>query len=119
ASESPLAHLQAQNARTDRRHDRRALSVEELRRLIQTAHEGPVRFRISGAERAIIYQLAVESGLRANELRSRTRGSFDLDAAEPTVTVEAAYSKRRREDTLPLRPAMAAHLKAHLDRKSV
>ena len=98
--------------RTDRRHDRRALSVEELRRLIQAAQDGPVRFGISGAERAIVYRLAVESGLRANELRSLTCGSFDLDADEPSVTVEAAYSKRRREDQLPLRPrnATSSHL---------
>src|SRR5262245_45863840 len=117
AGESPLAHLQGQNVRTDRRHDRRALSVEELRRLIQAAQVGPVRFGISGAERAIVYRLAVESGLRANELRSLTRGSFNLEGEEPSVTVEAAYSKRRREDQLPLRPETAALLRPHLANK--
>ena len=40
-SESPLDHLQGQNVRTDRRHDRRALSVEELRRLLAAAEQGP------------------------------------------------------------------------------
>ena len=31
-----------------------------------------------------------------------TPESFDLDSQEPTVTVEAGYSKRRRADTQPL-----------------
>jgi integrase len=103
--------------RTDRRHDRRALTIEELRRLLAAAQTGPERFGIGGAERALVYRLAVESGLRANELRSLTRGSFDLDTEEPAVTVEAAYSKRRRADQLPLRPETAALLGQHLANK--
>ncbi len=43
--------------------------------------------------------------------------SFDLDGARPTVTVLAAYSKRRREDVLPLRPDTAAELRDLLGRK--
>ena len=65
ASETPLAHLQGQIVRTDRRHDRRALSVEELRRLLAAAQKGPERFGLGWAERAIVYRLAAESGLRA------------------------------------------------------
>jgi len=58
--------------------------------------------------------VAVETGLRAGELRSLTRASFDLAGTPPTVAVEAAYSKRRRRDVLPLRSDMAATLKASL-----
>src|SRR5262249_50698710 len=47
-------------------------------------------------------------------LRSLTRDSFAVDAELPTVTVEAAYSKHRREDTLPLRPALVADLRPFL-----
>ena len=63
-----------------------------------------------GEGQAMLYRLAVETGLRAGELRSLTRSSFDLDGNPPTVTVAAAYSKRRREDTLPLRPELAKEL---------
>ena len=56
----------------------------------------------------------METGLRAGELRSLTRASFDLDAEPPTVTVAAAYSKRRRDDTLILRPELADDLRAYL-----
>ena len=112
ASESPVAHLDGLNVKTDRRHDRRALTVEELHRLLATTHDGPTRRGMTGPERAMLYRLAVETGLRAGELRSLTRASFQLDGDQPTVTVAAAYSKRRREDTLPLRPELAEDLSA-------
>ena len=57
------------------------------------------------------------TGLRAGELRSLSRSSFTLDGEGPTVTIAAAYDKRRREDTLPLRPGTAALIKQHLGGK--
>ena len=118
ASESPVAHLNGLNVRTDRRHDRRALSVEEIRWLLETTRSEPERFGMTGPQRAILYRLAIETGLRAGELASLTRVSFDLDGATPTVTVLAAYSKHRREDTLPLRSDTAAELRGLLARKA-
>ncbi len=101
-TQSPVEYLEGLNVRTDRRHDRRALSVDEARRLIDETGRGPERFGMTGAERALLYRLAIETGLRANELRTLTRGSFEL-GENPVVVVKAAYSKRRREDRLPLR----------------
>jgi len=117
ASQSPLEHLRNLNVATDRRHDRRELSVDEVRRLLWATYHGPSRYGLTGPERALVYRLAVESGLRANELRSLTRASFDFRTDPPTVTVEAGSSKRRRRDTLPLRRDTAAELKAHLGHK--
>ncbi len=114
ASESPLDYLDALNPRTDRRHQRRALSVDECRNLIAAAMNGPVCFGMRGPERALLYRLDLETGLRAAELGSLTRSSFRLDGEKPTVTVLAAYSKHRREDVLPLREATAAELALHL-----
>ena len=110
AAESPLSCLGLLNARTDRRHDRRALSNGELVTLLDTARNGATRFRMSGPDRARLYQLAVETGLRASELRSLSWESFDLYGCPPTVTVRAAYSKHRRDDTLPLKASTAAML---------
>ena len=117
ASESPVAHLGGLNVKTDRRHDRRALDVEETRWLLDTTRQGPERYGMSGTERATLYRLAVESGLRAGELASLTRASFALDGDRPTVTVQAGYSKHRREDVLPLRPDTAGDLREFLSRK--
>ena len=114
APENRLAHLQGFNVRTDRRHDRRALSADELRRLVTAAATGPIRHGMDGPARAMLYQLAVETGLRAGELRSLSRASFDLDTRPATVTVRAAYSKRRREDVLPLRAGLAERLRTFL-----
>jgi len=67
------------------------------------------KFGMSGHQRTMLYQLAIETGLRANELRSLTVGSFDFK--NNIVTVEAAYNKHRRQDKLPLKPGTAAELK--------
>jgi len=117
ALENPLAHLDGLNVKTDRRRDRRALTVDELRGLLDAARRGPERHGMAGAERELLYWLAVESGLRSNELRSLTRASFALDAEPHTVTVDAAYSKHRRQDTLALRPALATALRDFLAAK--
>ncbi len=114
ATENPLAHLQGVNARMDRRHDRRAMSLDELRWLLDTTGTAAERFGMTGEERAMLYRLAVETGLRAGELRSLMRGSFHLEGDEPSVSIEAAYAKNRRHDTLPLRPDTTAVVVAHL-----
>ncbi len=115
ASENPVKHLQRINARADRRVVRRALSADECRALL--AHTETSTTTIGGMvgrDRAMLYRVALESGLRWAELRSLTRGSFTLNGVKPTVTVSAAYSKHRREDTLPLRPETAEVLTAYL-----
>jgi len=109
-ADDPVAHLDALNVRTDRRHDRRALAAVELRALLDTTRTGPERFGMPAEARYWLYRVAVETGLRANELRTLTRANFRLDGDAPTVTVAAAYSKHRRQDTLPLRPTTAAEL---------
>ncbi len=113
-SENLMVGLRKLNPRTDQRHQRRALTVDELRWLLETTRRGPERKGMSGIERALLYRVAVETGLRASELRSLTRASFKLDGEHPTVTVEAAYSKHRREDVLPLRADTAADLRDFL-----
>ena len=118
ASESPVAHLDGLNVRTDRRHDRRALTVDELRWLLDVTGKGPDRRGMNGEARSMLYRLAVESGLRANELRSLTRASFiDLDGDKPMVRVAAGYSKHRRADELPLRAETAGKLAVFLSAK--
>ncbi len=110
-AESPVGHLMKLNERLDRRRVRRALSESELAKLITATFDAPKRYGMTGPERAMAYRFAAETGLRASEIRSLTLASFELDGNPPTVTVAAAYSKHRRDDTLLLRPSMAAELK--------
>jgi len=114
AREDALVHLAGYNVQLDRRHDRRALTDDELARLIRAAEKGQKVRAMTGPERAMLYQLAVGTGFRANELRSLTPESFDLDADPPTVTVQAGYSKRRRMDVQPIRCDLADLLRPWL-----
>lgn len=117
AHDDPLVHLSMLNARIDRRHDRRALSVEEFSRLVEAAATGPEVVCLSGPDRAMMYILSAWTGYRKGEIGSLTKRSIRLDDNPPTVTVAAAYSKRKRQDTQVLHPELAARLRAWLATK--
>ena len=106
----PLLGIQKFNEATDRRLVRRELTPDEFTWLVQCTRGAGPRFGLDGQARAMLYQLAAGTGLRSGELRSLTRASFNLTANPPTARVAAGHSKRRREDTLPLHPALAGEL---------
>jgi integrase len=110
-----LAPLSRESDETDRRHIRRVLSPADFDRLIVTTQRGPDRWKLTGPERALLYLLAATTGLRASELASLTPSSFRWDTKPPTVTVEAAYSKRRRRDTIPLHSGLVKALRVMID----
>lgn len=112
APESPIAYMQQENEDVDRRRVRRAFTVEELCRLIDTTLREKERYGMPGPVRVLLYLVAVETGLRAKELRSLTWNHFDLEADCPTVTIRAEDAKNRKEATLPLRAATTALLRA-------
>ncbi|HEX5104775.1 MAG TPA: site-specific integrase, partial [Pirellulaceae bacterium] len=114
----PLATLEALNEATDRRRQRRELMPTELAQLIETtANRTLPEHRFIGPDRAMLYCLAVGTGFRASELRSLTPGSFDLDGNPATVTVAAAYSKRRRDDVQPISRSLAGLIRSWLEGK--
>jgi integrase len=83
-------------------HGRRALSENEIRRLLEAALSGPTRYGMTGFLRYALYRLLLETGLRRGEAKSLTVSSFDLKAR--TVTVLAAHSRKTKERTVqPLR----------------
>jgi integrase len=94
--DDPLAGVTGYNAKEDRRHDRRTLGVDDLRRLIEAAHNGVPYRRMTGPARALCYRLAVATGLRYSEIKSITPESFDFRGSPAHVTVEAGYTKKRR-----------------------
>jgi len=114
ALEDALAHLSALNTKTDIRRERRTLEPEEIALLIKATRTGTDFRGLSGEDRAVLYHVAVTTGLRASELASLTSKSFDLSTSPPMVTVEAAYSKHRRQDSLPLRTDVADVLRRYL-----
>ena len=111
---SPLEHLSCIK-QTEKRRQRRAITVDEVRRLLTVTQAAPERYGLTGAVRALLYRLAIESGLRASELRSLTKSSFSF--TDCTVTLQAGYSKRKRQDVLPLRPDTAIEIEKMLAQK--
>jgi len=108
---NPLDNLSMLNTSVDRRHDRRPLSQDEFSRLVKVAESGPPIEYICGVDRAMLYILAAWTGLRRGELGSLTLKNFKLDGNPPTVTVEAAYSKHRREDNQVLHPEVVSQFR--------
>lgn len=114
-SMNPLVGMQRMNAETDVRHRRRALTPEEFTRLVTSARESRIKIQgYSAEQRARVYLVAYYTGLRRKELSTLTPESFDLTASQPTLTVEAAASKRRREDTLPIHADLLGNLREWL-----
>ena len=111
--EDILRNLRKVNAKTDIKRVRRAFTSEELRLLVETTQQSRRKLRgLTPSDRAILYLLAAYTGLRASELGSLTVDSIDLEAK--TITVKAAYSKRRREDVLPLHGSLLKPLEDFL-----
>ena len=82
--------------------ERRALTLQEARRLLEVAP--PVR--------RLIYVLALSTGLRRAELDSLVWGDVHLDLEMPYLRVRAAHTKNRKEAFLPLIPQAAQILRA-------
>lgn len=118
-NEDHLRDLDLVDAERDRKRYRRALTPKELDALVKAANANPKvtlenRRTTTAPNRGLLYQLAAGTGFRAKELRSLTRDSFDLSAKPPTVTVQAAYSKRGRRDTQPISDRLAAILRPYV-----
>ena len=116
-NDDSLRSLRLLNGNADRKRIRRALSSDELKRLIATTRKSGVSLLgLSPEDRSMLYTLAAYTGLRASELKSLTKASFDLKAG--TICVQAAYSKRRRNDVLPLHASLIPMLKRWIVKKS-
>ncbi len=114
---NPLIALKTPSPKTDRKLERRALHPDEWP-LLRAATEAspPKPCGITGPERAMLYELAIQTGLRSNELRNLTAGKLHLDADPPFVIVGAGTAKNRKQArqyiTKSLRERLASHVKS-------
>ena len=107
----PFLSLKRQNVELDVRRKRRALDDEEIVKLIDSARQSGKRLQgYDGEQRARLYLFSCLTGLRKSEIASLSPPSFRLTGDEPTVTVEAACSKHRRTDVLPLHPMLVGEV---------
>jgi integrase len=118
-AENPVADLTCMKVtEADRRRRRRPLGDEELTLLLAAARKSSEPFMgLLGPDRAMLYLVAANTGLRASELASLMPESFELDAAQPMVRCRAGYTKNRQEAELPLRQDLVAALRPWLASK--
>ena len=130
-----LAELKPLCEEADRRRVRRALTPEEAGRLVDAARTRAVaragvlhprakperreraertlaKMTRLGETRALIYLLALGTGLRRGELSRVRRCDIDLEGAR--ITIPAASAKSRRAQVVDLHPALVDALRAHL-----
>jgi integrase len=139
---NPFDAVPKANEKADPRRQRRAMSENELARLLSVARERPLldaltvrkglrkgeryahvrpevreRLKQLGRERALIYKTLVLTGLRKSELASLTVSQLCLDDALPYLSLDAADEKNREGNDLPLRDDLAADLRNWLAEK--
>jgi integrase len=137
---NPFAGLPRANEAADRRRERRALTMEEIGKLLKAAEERPLyermlitrgkdkgqlRAKISeqtkramlrvGRDRAMFYRIAIYTGLRVGEIASLTLAGVHLDAQPPHVTLHARHDKARRGARQPLPDDLAHAIRQYLD----
>ena len=103
---NPLASVQKVETRGRETVKRRALSPDELQRLLT----------ISG-HRSTAYLLAATTGLRRGEIKALVWEDVTLDAPKPFLTVRASTTKNRRSATIPLVESLASALRQLKARK--
>ncbi|MCA9317668.1 MAG: tyrosine-type recombinase/integrase, partial [Planctomycetes bacterium] len=123
----PLAPLALRNVAADRRHVRRALTSDEAGSLLAAARARPLRkareigkvtearrakLEALGDARAVLYALAMGTGLRRGELQRLRWADLALAPDRAAVTVRADSAKSRREQVVPLRADLAEQLVA-------
>ena len=89
--------------------ERRALTPAEIEVLFHYTRLAGSNFKLCGEERVLLYRFAIETGLRADEIRSLTRLSFDFKRR--TVSVACTDTKNKKPAVLPLKAAMAEAIK--------
>ncbi len=118
-SANPFQKLPKFDEDSDRRQPRRALTMDELGRLMEAARNAPGRpklkdagkdsrpaQRLSGAGRADLYAILAGTGLRMEETRLLLVSDLYLDAIVPGIDLRPEVTKSRRAEFIPLHPGL-------------
>lgn len=123
----PFAIIRPLNEAVDRRYDRRALTGEEVQRLVEAARRRPLeeargyrtkagvspeeerRLRARGEARALIYAFAAGTGLRRGEMQGLRW--MDVDLEDGQVRIPAPIAKAKKNQSVPLRKELGEWLK--------
>lgn len=114
----PLARVTKPGVAEDRRRERRMLLPTEWVWLSHATLQSGEQFGMPASERLLLYRTAIQTGLRASELRSLRRGDFYLDGDRPYLRVSAAVTKNAKVAYQYVDAALSSDLKAHLSQQT-
>ena len=97
---NPLKSIKKLNPEVGQRKKRRALTTDEVERLLKATAVRKYRTRGKAEEQALIYRLLLGTGLRSTELSLLTPDQIDFDRNR--LTIEAAKTKNKKADVLPI-----------------
>jgi integrase len=108
----PIKSIRKLNTDLDRRIHRRAMTSEEIECLLTATASGEHRKWGQPAERVLIYQLLLGTGLRSTELSLLTPSQINFEYCR--LKIEAAKTKNKKADVLPLRPDLVRSLQERI-----
>ena len=114
----PLQSVRGPNPTRSRARERRMLLPDEWPWLRDATRDGPERQGQSGHERFLLYATAIQTGLRAKELRQLTRGRMFLDDEAPYIACKARTTKNGKTAKQYLETQLAGQLRDYLARRS-
>ncbi len=132
---NPFTGMVKLNERADRRRERRALTLDEIARLLHAAENRSLQEALTvrrgenkgklavtlrpqtrarlvreGRERALIYKTLLLTGLRFSEMRSIKLAQVKLDGQTPHIVLYARDEKARRGAQIPLQADLAQEI---------
>jgi len=99
-ADNPLLAIPTFDELSDKRRERRALTNDELKRLITVARQQDVANGSRWTPRAVVYTFAALTGLRRGEMRKLCWRDVDLE--QSLLIVRASVGKAKRDDVVPL-----------------
>jgi len=106
---NPLKSIRKINEAVGQRKIRRALTDEEIERLLQAAETRQCRSKEKASERSLVYRLLLGTGLRSTELSLLTPNQIDFTRNQ--LTIEATKTKNKKADVLPIRADLVQSIK--------
>ncbi len=115
---NPFTRLKPLNARLDTRRRRGELTTDEVGALLAAASTSTVLlFGLGGEERALLYRLALATGLRAAELGALQPEHFDWAATPSLVALPPELTKNRKGAIQPIPDELIADLRTFVSRR--
>ena len=113
-----LEAIEKPDPKTDRRQERRMILPDEWPWIVNAmAQSSDARNSMEPNERLLLYQLAIQTGLRANEIHGLTRGKLVLSDKAPHVLCKPAGRKNKKPAKQYIDTQLASELKLHISTK--